>query len=725
MKRLNTRWNRRAETPMERTRSNVRFSAAASLGALAIAVVIGCSSGGPGVQNAVDSGADSGVGPGPVVDSGGTSDVGWVPPTEGGACPSDLGLSSTDALVNLVGEVHGDTVKIKFEPHDKAVDYRVYALPKAGDVSGDAIKGATFRCAGDYEVPKPKVDDGPDIQSGAFRTRVVSEVDGFARTLDGATLGYVATTPADDRVPVYALGDSGADADNVDCYHMRWPESRVKVYTTSADERTKLLDAHYRDDGIAFYAPKSTGAGTHAIYAGINGDKASLYVAPGAEYEQRKGKGVPFTAAFSAYDASAAGLKPLMRVFYEASCGRSHDELVAGAARFEKAYHQGSQPIPLLHYSGLGSAGAETTLVVEALDALCPFQGVLSPIARPAQTDTGVTYPPFVTADAMRAGSAAGELFLGGQGDPKSKPHAIARGCIKVTATKPEPMDFRYDGHPETFTEAKSTTFQTWETSSPTFDVKLHATATNEWGIGGMFGELRTTFADWAADTGGKIRMTPKTGATLSADSFVHVTMEVDIVSTDRRYPQILISDQPVPVQDNLAKGATVIVQTRLGVSSPINAEIQFCDHRTWDVNDQCPLWDLFKLGDGDGFLSPRPELNGSAGLDQTVMFDVWASTSRVYLRIDGEQYGCVDLPPGKLPAGKATVTFGDVLYHSAVDFVPGVEIDHWYPFHETRLHNETTRHFSNLAFSSKTPTPAWDEKRTPCVPAAKLHNAG
>jgi hypothetical protein len=201
--------------------------------------------------------------------------------------------------------------------------------------------------------------------------------------------------------------------------------------------------------------------------------------------------------------------------------------------------------------------------------------------------------------------------------------------------------------------------------------------------------------------------------------------MEVDIVSTDRRYPQILISNQPVPVQDNLIKGATVIVQTRLGVSSPINAEIQFCDHRNWDVNDQCPLWDLFKLGEGAGFLSPRPELNGSAGFDQTAMFDVWVSTSRVYLRVDGQQYGCVDLPPGKLPAGNATVTFGDVLYHSAVDFMPGVTIDHWYPFHESRLHHETTRHFSNLGFSSKVAAPAWDEKRTPCVPAGKIHDAG
>jgi len=61
--------------------------------------------------------------------------------------------------------------------------------------------------------------------------------------------------------------------------------------------------------------------------------------------------------------------------------GNRRDGLVAGAARFEKPYHQGTQPIPALHYSGLTS---QTMLVVEAVDALCPFQGVISATARPA-----------------------------------------------------------------------------------------------------------------------------------------------------------------------------------------------------------------------------------------------------------------------------------------------------------------------------------------------------
>src|SRR5438128_1976478 len=81
----------------------------------------------------------------------------------------------------------------------------------------------------------------------------------------GATLGYVATAPGADRIPVYALGDPAPDSDNADCYYMRWPESRVKHYTTSDSERTMLLSQRWRDDGIAFYVAK---AGAIKVYEG-------------------------------------------------------------------------------------------------------------------------------------------------------------------------------------------------------------------------------------------------------------------------------------------------------------------------------------------------------------------------------------------------------------------------------------------------------------------------
>jgi hypothetical protein len=248
--------------------------------------------------------------------------------------------------------------------------------------------------------------------------------------------------------------------------------------------------------------------------------------------------------------------------------------------------------------------------------------------------------------------------------------------------------------------------------------VQFHTVATDEWSIGTLFGELWATYGDWAADTNGKLRITPKQRATLAADSFIHASMEVDVVSTQRRYPQILISDQEWPVQDNLVNGTTVLIQTFGGITIPIRGEIQFCDHRTWDVNNQCPMFETYKLGEsGQQFLSPQVEINGLSGVDRTVLFDVYVSTKRAYVFTNGVPYACADLPADRLTAGNATVTFGDVLYHS------GVDLAEWYPFHIARMQNVTSRHYSNLAFKSAAPAPTWDEARIPCAPATSLRD--
>ena len=657
--------------------------------------------------------------PGAGAGAGGGASGGVGSVFAGADCPSDLGLSSTLALRNVEGAVDGATVRISFDPLADAHDYRVYALPKASDVTASGAKGALFRCAGNYAVPFPAEDDNKMPENPGVRTRVASSVQGFARTLEQATLGYVFTTPADDRLPVYALGDPDLKADNVDCYFMRWPESRVKKYTASEQERTQLRAMHWRDDGIAFYVPKPGADGAEQVYLAIDSkgqNPSPLYVVKGAEYDERASKGLDVSEAFSLLTAAADDAEPLMRVYYEQACARGHDELAVGRARFDKAFHQGASPVAELHFSGITE---ETTLVVEALDATCPFQGIVAPASRPARADPfkdfNVDYPAFQTPEELGAASASGEVFINGQGTDTA-PHAIGRACLNVAPQKPVEADWRYDGTSETFSEPVQKGFQIWEQESPTFNVQYHTVATDEFTIGGMFGEMWATYGDWAADTNGKLRITPKARATLAADTFVHASMEVDMVSTQRRYPQLLISDQDWPVQDNLEKGSTVLIQTFGGITMPIEGQIQFCDHRTWDVNNQCPMYDLYRLGEGDArFLSPHPEVNGFSGVDRTLRFDLYVSTSRAYLFTGGKPYGCVDLPAGKMTPGNATVTFGDVLYHS------GADLEAWYPFHLAKLHNVTSRHFSNLAFSSGTKAPVWDEQVMPCVAASGL----
>ena len=672
--------------------------------------------GGNGGGAKTSGGAASTTGGNATGTAGGPSPSG--PVFAGADCPSDLGLPDAHALANVQGAITTANARITFDPQGDAADYRVYALPTS-KVSGTTIKGAVYRCAGEYEVPAPALDDSELPENPGFRTRVNSEVKGYKRTTAEATLGYVYTTPAADRVPVYALGDPNIKADNAECYYMRWPESRVKKYTTSEAERKQLLSKAWRDDGIAFYAPKPGTAGTEPVYWGPEGDEdfASVYyVKKGAEYDHRDGEGLTLTEAFSVYTKTADGAEPLQRVFYEYTCGRSHDELVPGIARFNKAFKQGSSPIAELHFSGITE---EMTLVVEALDQKCPYQGALAPTSTPAHVETfgeeKLNYPAFQTPAQLTAASATGELFINGQGNGTA-PKAISRACLKVKPEPPPALDFVYDGLPEDYSAPKETGYQTYELESPTFNIQFTNVETESFSIGSMFGELWTTYSDVAADTNGKLRVTPKRRATLSADKFVHATMEVDTVSSQRRYPQLLVSNAEWPVQDNLAKAGTVIVQLFGGVTEGLEMQIEFCDHRSWDVNDQCPKFPLYTLNaGGEEFLAPAPEINGFQGNDRTMRFDAYVSTSRVYVYANTRPYGCAELPTGKLAAGNATVTFGDVLYHSAIDLEP------WYAFHVAKKQILTSRHFSNLGFSSNVAEPTWDESRLPCVPASAL----
>lgn len=698
------------------TRSILVFSALLALSA--------CSSDEGGDENGNTGGSSSGMAGSGMSGAGKPGGFGGGPVRNGpmfaGAeCPTDIGLPDAYGLPNVKATVDGSNARVSFDLQEDAADYRVYALPQKGDISGATINGATYRCAGNSAVPAPAIDDATMPRDPGVRTRVASKVRGFDRTKEDATLGYVFTTPADDRIPVYALGDPATNSDNVMCYFMRWPESRVKKYVTDEAERSALLAKSWRDDGIAFYAPKPGSDGAEPIYYGLDGPTEStnpVYFKAGAEHDKRVADNLEMSEAFSVYSATQEGAEPLMRVFYDQACARGHDELAVGLANFYRAYQQGPQPVTELHFSGVTE---ETTLVVEALDAQCPFQGIVSPTSRPPKLDPfmgfDVNYPAFQTPDELRAASQSGEVFINGQGEATA-PKAIARACVKVKPEAAGEHDFRWDGSAETFGEPQEGGFQIWNMSSDNFDVQFHTVATDEWSVGTLFGELWVTYGDWAADTNGKLRITPKARATLAADSFVHASMTVDMVSTQRRYPQLMISDVEVPVQDKMGDGETVIVQTFGGITLPIELQIQFCDHKVWDVNNQCPLYDLYTLKGADGnFLAPRLEINGLAGVDRTVRFDAYVSTGRVYVYTNAVPYGCVDLPEGKLKAGPATITYGDSLYHS------GVDLEAWYPFHKAKLQNVTSRHYSNLAFSSGVAAPDWDESVLPCVPASGL----
>lgn len=632
----------------------------------------------------------------------------------GAACPTDKGFSSAADLPNVQARVTGDTVRITFDPRD-ARDYRVYEMPADGDITATGNRNAIYRCAGNYAVPPSILEDAPMPQSHAVRTRIASAVKGVARKEADATLGYVYTTPGEGRVPVYALGDPSITADN-GCYFQVWPESRAKKYTADPAERDALLAARWRDDGIAFYVPAAAAANTRQVYSGIT-DEARLYVVDGPE---RTARGAGFDPAFSVLSAAEPGTEPLKRVYYQHACGVDHDELVATEARFQKAYRQGAQPVAELHWSGLGK---KTTLVVEALDAPCPFEGVVSPVSRPAQTHDAVDYPAFQTVAQLAAAAPLGEVWVNGSGAAGSRPNAIARSCVAVSPGPKGEHDWSWDATPETYSTPDSPQWATLHMESPTFDIELSGQTENTWALGSLFGELWTIHADVAADVSGLLRLMPKQRATMASDSYLHVSMEVDSVTTSRRYPQVIISDQGWPLRTSLQNGYGIVVQPFGGEAERMHTEVQFCAHRLWEVNDQCPRWTLETLVDGaEEFLAPQVRMNGLQGVDRTVRYDVYASTKRVYVFTNGEPYGCVELPDG-FPAGTASVTFGDALYHSGVDLgADDATYSGWYPFHYEKMRTHTVRHWSNLAFTSGGLAPTWDHNRLPCEAASRMH---
>jgi hypothetical protein len=653
-------------------------------------------------------------------------------------------LPPVAGMTNVVGTLDDDSVSITFDPVDGALDYRVYPLPSDSDIQTGAngqvvVHNAIYRCAGDRESALPYSDNEPMIQSDAIHTQVDQQmVGGYLRTLADATLGYVYPNPGPGLVPVYVLGESDPNADST-CYFARWGASRVKKYTTSGSERTQLLAGLARDDGIAFYVPANADSTTTQIYydGGQGGMPyvARYYFPAGPEADAHQSK----AAAFPVLTKQASGTLPLMRVYYANGCGWSHDELAVGQERFNRIYHQGDK-LPWWSLLWTGITGP-TTLVVEALDSGCPFQGHLSPTSIPSVTGhygtNTIVHQPYVTIDDVRAASATTEVFVNGQHDGGTLPKAIARAFVNVAPSPRPKMDFFETFSPskpaETFTDVAcgspdGNCFQTWRQQSPTFDqIFIYAengptSGSGLYAFGPVLGEFWVTYADTASDTNGKFRITAKQKASMDDTGFVHATMEVDSYSTARRYPQILISDQDAPVQYNLDKGHTLIIQPFGDITSgtgdwPIEYQLEICNQRVWDVNNQCPKYDLYHTTDGSGnitHLAPNDEFGEHASVDHRVLFDVFASTWRVYIFLDGKPYACANLPSsGAPPKGPVTVTWGDVLYHSGVD--------HTFTFHANHMQIEQRRHYDNLGFSSGVLPPTWDETRLPCAAPISL----
>jgi hypothetical protein len=645
-------------------------------------------------------------------------------------------LPQLPALTNVVGTLREDSVGIDFDPVDGAQDYRVYVLPKDADITGFSdgtltVKNAIYRCAGMRQTfdLKNSLNSGDSGLTVASQYGVTGELDA-----DNAknTLGYVYMTPAADRVPVYAVAvHPMRDAE------LGWRETRPKTYTTSADVRAQLLASGGRDDGIAFYVPSAASADTQTVYssqvssevAGQGWTHYEHYYFTSAEMGMHQGDTTPPAPAFEVLKATAgAGSEPLMKVFYKGT--QSHDELAAGLERFKRAAYQGSSPLWHVEWAGLTES---TTLVIEALANGCPFQGYLSP-----QHLEPKGHQIFYTLDDLQKQSPTGEVFINGEYDKVvGKPKPIARSFLTVAPMAHDPAawdwyaGFGAGSDLGTLTEVPGCTIQNcgrWQTTD--FDISSYLiekpdNVTPILAFGQFMGQLWETFDDVASDTTGKMRFTARTKGNIDSDpsKYLHATMSVDIVSTDRRYPQLIISDQDAPVQEGFSNPSnnSLLVQPIQGPS--MRLEVQAFHGLvaglvgSWDVNNQAPEHRLIDYDMESLLAQPSDSPFEHAGMDRMTKLDVFVSSKRLYAFVDDKPAGCTLFPASFALSGPVTFTVGDVLYHEGAPDELVCANPRPYAFMHLHQCTETKRHFDDLGFKSGTAPPTWDEKKFPCLP--------
>jgi len=665
-----------------------------------------------GQQPRPDAGQDAGQDAGP--------DTDLTPPP----CSGDDCLPELPELQNVKATVRGSTLLVEFSPVDDARDYRIYRYPASGRVLVEndgslVVRDAIYRCAGDR--PRPWRDrDGINLKSLSLE----GQTHGYMRTEEESLLGHVYLTPGDGRMPVYRLGNPNRNA------AYTWPSYVAPPgidftggdYVTSTAARDALLSEGWRDDGIAFYVPSD---GTRMVHRYESEDtQAILFYVDGPEALARTGG----SERFSILAEPGAGSVPLYRIFY--ALGADHDVLAPGGANRERVLSQGNVPVTTVSWPGM--VDESITYVIEALDEGCPFPGGLIGAMAATGTDTSGRTAPTILLDDARI-EATGEVFINGQHAPENRPKPVARSFVTAAPAAQPDMDWF-----ASFDQAMSPFETMYEDGNGVrvFHNDLlsieYAGANVDYSFGAVLGQfIAGSSASFSLSARGA-------NAKLADDDYLHVTMSVDIGSTGRRYPQIIITDAPLdpetfdlpvrPITMRLGPNTfemlppgdnhSIVVQT-FGHAPEL--QVQFCDLRGWGVSDQCPRANVYgfhagsELPDWTEPWRPVPVLGEYVGMDRPVKFDVYASTERVYVFVEDRPAGCAVLPADRFPAGDVNVVFGAAGYHIDIDeFVEPENSMH--DFWGRHSLNHVERRMDDLGVDTGVALPVtWDESVLPC----------
>ncbi len=663
-----------------------------------------------------------------------------------GACLAQApGLPELPPISNVRVTMNADTSLIEFEPIVGARDYRVYPLPKDEDVlvgeDGEVVvQNAIYRCAGDRPFVR-REDDAAGFFDASLS--MGTNIHGYERTEAEAVLGYVYTVPGPDREPVYRLADpEGAGGYAWDYVTPPGSEYNSADYVVGEAARDELVGEGYRDDGIAFYAPTN---GTRPLYRRQYtpddwGSRSTLFYTDGPEYDAHATEDestiADFGERFRLLETPDDEAVALYRVFYLAT--NAFDVLAAGDARYERVLNQGNLPVWSLTWPGLKEP---TTLVIEAVDQGCPFpNGYISYESAPGNPDTDGHYPS-ITLDEARLES--GEVFVNGQHDPANRPKPIARAFVEVTPESPPDMDW-YEGFKP---DAEWAPFDNYET----YNNGIYLRRNDDWvmefsgcsegnTIGPVLGQLVFGGGDYGSSCNMSI-IPRNVKPEMESERFIHMRMTTEIPSTHRRYPQMILTTTPVantgdfnenevPVRHRLGplpfeedyvphsgSERTIVVQP---FSSAHELQVEFCDGRGWGVSVQCPRANIygFHVGSYEDTWEepwvPVPVLGDLAGHDRPVRFDVYASTRRIYVTVDGKPAGCAVLPEGRMPEGAVTPIFGSVIYHGGIDEAVEPETSpQQYLRRYSLVHYD--RKIDELGISAGVEAPPWDESVLPC----------
>ncbi len=658
-----------------------------------------------------------------------------------GGCVTPGDMPALPAMTGVRLTVHGDTAIVDFDPVEGARDYRIYAYPKKEDIlvgkAGELqVKNAIYRCSGDVVLQEREKDkaSGYDISLGHETSTLDVSLAGYRRKVSEAVLGYVFLTPGDGRQAVYRIADPSRKGGymNADWAVVPGNDFNAADYVLGTAARDAAVAKGGRDDGIVFYAPD---AGTMPVYYEQYNSKTwappTVLFTDGAERDFRLKNDDPASVdvsglRFKIFATQEAGSVPLHRVLYD-----RHDVLAAGEERFQRVLHQGNRPMTSLAYTGVA---AQTTFVIEALDDGCPFPGgYIGGTHAPADPGESSAHPSITLDEARLAGS--GEVFWNGQHDPNNRPKPIARSFVDVKPQEPPKFDFyesfgagsTWTQPPKVGEDGSAGLMEMYQNDKWFIDIG----GTTNKSFGSVLGELQIGCTDWGSSCG--IGILPRGfDWKINSGSFIHTRMTVEVPSTLRRYPGIVITTTPylapgtegyhpweIPIDARLGpidgaggKYSTILIQP---VSDDL--QVQFCDQRGWGVGAQCkranthgPLthW----TNNGQPWL-PEPVLHQLFGFDRPVQFDVYVSTDRVYLFMDDKPAGCGALPPGRMPAGPVSVFFHAVGYHLGIDDPADPDTPNKYLRSYSFL--RTDRRFDELGISQGVPAPAWDEKRFPC----------